>query len=229
MEKNGDLQTDFGIDDSSLFELRLDHDATLYGERRSFDEIIRTELRRHSDRLNKVHDQYKTRTEDAVRSIESQIEKEKSRSSREHSDRVEEVRRLGSEKVEANLEKLKGAKAKLSELSECVKNQEKRLVTLRKRNEELTTPVKRLESEIAHMQKEIDEYNGVVKPGLEAVKKRVSALKKDIREKSLYLECLVQRKLILEKQPTARLSPNLIDSIDMILDNMSVATTSGSL
>lgn len=225
-----DSRMPFKISESSNFELRLEHDKSCHDSRRKFEDLLRLELRVHSDRLNKLNLQYESRTDETLAQIDARIEKAIARQSREYADAVDETRRLGSEKLEQNLERLKRDKARLSKLTECVKSQEKVLSIARKRNMELTTPVKRLEAEISQMSKEIEVYNRVMKPELDKVKKRVLSLKKEIKERSFFLECLIQRNLLLAEQKNNRAvcGPHLIHSIDEVLDNMSVAETSAS-
>jgi len=228
MTSNEDhLKSALKMSETSEFEMRISHDENCYESRIAFEEIVKLELRRHSERLNILQVKYRTRTDEAVSAMDSTMQKMTLKVSRDHTDAVDEIRRTGSARVDADLERVKRGKARLSHLTECVTRQEKTLSKLRRRNVELTTPVNRLEAEISGMEKNIEEYEKVVKPALEDVKRKVFVAKRELREKSLFLECLLQKNMLKGGKKKSD-DPHLLTSLDMILDTLSVAETSVS-
>ena len=138
--------------------------------------------------------------ESTMRTIKHELDAKLAASTSSHIQRLEDIKSKFSIEIGKGLQRIRQMKVDLNRLETVRDRQSKQLTALHKTHQLLRSPVCDLEKQVREMEQRVQIYTERTRPALEQAKKRCKDLRQNIREKSFFLECLIQRFLIYKNQ-----------------------------
>ena len=203
----------------SLVDLRIAHDQKLHNLRREYDDKIRNLAALHNQARCSMNQKFEAIESANVAVIESESRARLDSAILEQSNRLASQQAEGSAAVETLTKRLSVLKAERLELKRALQVQESKLDALRRKVSENGAPIAALEAKIFQLENHTSRFRLEVAPALVSLKREVKELRVQIAERSLFLECLLQRRTVSDSALIDK--SGLVEAIEKIFLSLS--------